>query len=241
VFEQPEYKCPHCGFAIGEELRGKDVFTCATCGRGYRVAEEDVTGRVVLFEDSDLPIVHPLWLPKGSVRALVGLSLASCFWMVAIAGKDVPPQLFSLVLAVTAYYFAFRVRLKAAGSRYFDPAARTVDPLHLPGGFVRGLLATGFVVSAVAVHVQGRLGQPEFLEFFVLLGGLVAGSCFRRWLESAQGTLPHNALGHFKALGVLLVASALFYLYITGAHANLPHWVLLLLSCLVAFYFGSRT
>lgn len=241
MFEQPEYKCPHCGFAIGEDLQGKDAFTCATCGRSYRVAQEDATGRVALFEDSELNIVHPLGLPKGSVRALVGLSLASCFWILAIAGRDVPQQLFRLILAVTAYYFAFRVRLKAAGSRYFDPAAESVDPLYLPGGCVRGLLAAGFVIAATAVYVQGRLGQPEFLEFFVLLGGLVAGSYFRKALKAGQGTAPHNALGHMKALGVLLVAATLFYLYLSGAHATVPVWIPLLLSCVVTFYFGSRT
>jgi hypothetical protein len=153
----------------------------------------------------------------------------------------VPPQLFRLILAVTAYYFAFRVRLKGAGSRYFDPAAESVDPLYLPGGCVRGVLAGGFLASAMGLLAQGRLTRPEFLEFFVLLGGLVAGSYFRKATQGAQGTAPHNALGHMKALGVLLVAAALFYLYITGAHALVPLWIPLLLTCVVTFYFGSRT
>lgn len=237
MFEKPEYKCPKCDLAVGEDLSRVTSFTCSGCGGYFTVSADPQSGHVALFEAEGRRYPEPLWLPKGSVRAFVAMLVAGCFWFLVAKGADVPVFLMSLLLAVIGYYFGFRVKAKAADSRIYDPAAEEQDPLHLPAGCIRGLLTAGFVVTAIVLGTRGLLGEEKYAEFFFILAGLIFGHFFGRAVARASGGL--NALvGHLKALVVLASTVMLVALLVTGSEAGSTP---LALACVVSFYYGSRS
>jgi hypothetical protein len=238
VFEKPEYKCPKCELAVGEDLARVEEFTCSGCG-GFFTVSVDEKGHVALFEaEESARYPEPLWIPRGSVRAFCSLLLAGCSWYMMFAGEDLPTYLLTLLLAVISYYFGFRVKVKAAGSHIYDPAAEETDPLHLPGGCIRGLLTIGFTVAAAVLAVQGRLEDRRYVEFFVILAGLIIGHFFSRALQRTSGGFQAN-VGHLKAVAVIACTVVLVALLVGGGAAG--HMGPLLLVAGVSFYFGSRS
>lgn len=51
---------------------------------------------------------EPLWLPRGSVRAVLALALVTVAATLTLAGRDLPESFAGLVVAVVAFYFAGR-------------------------------------------------------------------------------------------------------------------------------------
>ena len=152
-----------------------------------------------------------------------------------------PGPLFGVLLTVVGYYFGFRMRVKEAASRIYDPGAHVQEPLFLPGGCIRTTLMLGFGVSAVVLHSQGRLVRREFLEFFVVLAGLIGGHLFARAFAGLKGGAAHVALSHVKGASVLCAAAWLTILFLSGGHAQAPPALLLGLCCVETFYYGSRS
>jgi hypothetical protein len=238
VFEKPEYKCPQCELAVGEDLSRVDEFTCSGCG-GYFTVSVDEKGHVALFEAEETRYPEPLWIPRGSVRAFCSMLMAGCFWVMVLGGRNVPAYFLTLLLAVISYYFGFRVKVKAAESHIYDPAAEETDPLYLPGGCIRGLLTVGFTVAAALLAVMGRLTQ-KYVEFFVILAGLVVGHFFAKALRQTSGGFQAN-VGHLKALFVIGCTFVLVALLLTGEANRGNQMVPLGLAAAVSFYFGSRS
>lgn len=56
----------------------------------------------------DLTTKPPLWLPPGSVRALITLLSLGVFFYVSIKGIDVSRTLDTIVVTVVAFYFGSR-------------------------------------------------------------------------------------------------------------------------------------
>lgn len=50
----------------------------------------------------------PLWLPRGSVRALIALAVTATFVYLAVSGAVVPEWLLAVLGTVLGYYFAHR-------------------------------------------------------------------------------------------------------------------------------------
>lgn len=55
---------------------------------------------------------NPLFLPVGSVRAILALSFSAALIFSALAQGDVPPDLAALGAAVVAFYFGTRTPQK---------------------------------------------------------------------------------------------------------------------------------
>jgi DNA-directed RNA polymerase subunit RPC12/RpoP len=241
MFEKPEYKCPNCGFAIGEDLSDNEVFACGSCGHRYSVVWDE-GGHLALFDDVAAVIPPPLFIPRGSIRAMVALMLSFCALVLVVRGREVPAYLLSLLLTTVAYYFGFRRMAKAAESRVLDPGAEVRDPLHLPAGCVRGLLVGAFIVISVVLFVQGRLlEQQEYLQFVVILGGLIVGRFFHQALLQAQGTGIYAGVNHLKGGAVLIATVVLCALILGGMHARVSPAVPVGLACVLSFYYGSRS
>lgn len=50
----------------------------------------------------------PLWLPRGSVRAIIALMVMATFVYLAVSGAVVPEWLVGVLGMVLGYYFAHR-------------------------------------------------------------------------------------------------------------------------------------
>jgi len=202
---------------------------------------DEGTGRVAFVEESAGEMPEPLHMPRGSIRAMTALATSGSCWALMATGRDVPGAVLSLLLTVLGYYFGFRVKVKAAGSRIYDPSAVEAQPLGLPGGVVRKLLILGFAVTGVVLLVRGRLGEPAYVEFFIVLAGLVAGYVFGRIFSTSTLGPAAVLLNHVKGAAVLAAAGLLAVLLVSGAHADLPPAVLIVLCALISFYYGSRS
>lgn len=241
MFSKSGYHCPRCGFEIREELADGGVFACSICGSSYKVLLDAETGEAGFIEQAAREVPEPLYLPRGSIRALVAMAVAVSCWLLIFTQRDVPGSLFSLVLTILGYYFGFRAKVKAAGSRILDPSATTTEPLFLPPGFIRGFLILGFLAAGAFLFARGRWRELKYLEFIVVLFGLIAGYLFGR-IMARGGASPFSLLvNHVKGAAVLAVAAYLTYLFVLGGYAALPPVAVTVLCAFVSFYFGSRT
>lgn len=240
MFEMATYRCPDCGMEIREELTDGQAFECTSCRHPFRVMLDASTKHVGLVPLGRADLQEPLGLPRGSVRAISTLTTASCCWTLIFIGRPVPGYVLSLLMTTIGYYFGFRQRVKAAGSRIIDAAARPKEPLNLPGGSIRTLLIFGFAVTGVVLSARGQLTDPAYLEFFVILAGLVAGYFFARFFKATVSPGAMNFIGHAKGTLVIGATVVLAVVLLTGAYVGLPR-IGLTLACLISFYFGSRS
>lgn len=186
----------------------------------------------------DTTTQEPLGLPKGSIRALTTLVTAGCSWGLLFAGQPVPDYVLNLLLAIIGYYFGFR---KAHGTdgRVFDASARTAEPLGLPGGTIRLMLIAGFVISTAVLYSRGQLASAAYVEFLLILAGLIAGYFFSRALADVADTRAGRLVNHAKGVIVLIATVQLAVLLLRG-HAEQSH-LGLAMACVISFYFGSRS
>jgi DNA-directed RNA polymerase subunit RPC12/RpoP len=239
MFEKVAYRCPRCGFEISEQFKDGTSFVCTACSGAFRVMLDEKTGKVAFYEEAGKELPEPLYLPRGSIRALVGLAMAVSCWVLIFAARDVPSSLLSLMLTILGYYFAFRTKV-AAASRIYDPSAREQAPLFLPGGAVRWLLILGFLASGLYLYARGGMKQVKYFEFFVILLGLVLGYVFGRISARGRGSSLYLLINHVKGIVVLAAAGLLTLLLVTGLHAKTSAHQLALCA-VVSFYYGSRT
>ena len=240
MFRQTFHRCPSCDTEIRQRIEDEKEVTCASCRKRFGILQDEAGGRTGLVEIEAREIPEPLYLPKGSVRALVTLLLAVSCWILVFRSTPVPAYLFSLLLTIIGYYFGFRQKVKAAESRIYDAMARAKEPLFMPPGFIRFVLIAGFCASGVWLWRRGRLGELHHLEFFAMLAGLVVGYLYARLMRPVRESSLYLLLNHLKGLVVLASAFALCALLLCGAAPDRQH-VALSLSCLVTFYFGSRS
>ena len=242
MFAKTVYHCPRCNVQVFEGLADKAVYECPECRGHFRELVDEEGGHAVLIEEEGRAIPEPLYLPRGSIRAIATISMALSCWIMILAGQDVPATLFSLLLAILGYYFGFRTKMKSAQSRLIDATAEAVEPLYLPGGVIRTLLIAGFVITGVALYRRGAFaeGELKYLQFFVIIAGLVVGHVFGRLISKERGGTLTIGINHLKGLVVLGVCCVLFYLFVGGGHAQYPRGAMFLCA-VVSFYFGSRS
>lgn len=180
MFEQLFYECPYCNTEIRQDLKDDESFACTVCGKNFKVMRDGESGNVGLIEIGAKEMPEPLFLPKGSIRSLITVVMAASCWIFIFSGKDVPNYLFSLILTIVGYYFGFRKKVVSARSRILSADGRTEEPLFLPHGVVRYFLLAGFIVSGIVIYTAGTLTELKYLEFFVIISGLIAGYMFAR-------------------------------------------------------------
>jgi hypothetical protein len=160
--------------------------------------------------------------------------------MLIVMGREVPGYLLSLLLTIIGYYFGFRKKIETAESRILDATAKEEEPLFLPHGFIRVVLILGFVISGIVLLAKGKLTELDYLEFFVVLLGLIAGYMFARVFSDYQGTPLYIFFNHLKGAVVLAAAGYLAYLLLSGNRGS-SDYVAMTLSAVMSFYFGSRS
>jgi hypothetical protein len=238
--------CPTCGVETAKTLEEEDFFVCDHCATRFSVMVDPETGKIGLVEPMTTKRVHPLWLPKGSIRAITALAVTGTCWyllLIGASGDRLPSALLSLALTIVGYYFGFRARAKAAEGSIYDARERLAAPLFLPGGWIRAVLMIGFAASALVAGLRGGLRETELLGFFVILAGLMAGHLVGRTLNRAVGVAEWAIFNHVKGLIVLAVTALLVFQVIRAAHtpgAETKTLQIIILCSLVSFYYGSR-
>ena len=127
-----DYTCPKCDAALRDDITDGDVVTCPDCKTEYRALLDTDSGHAALVDYTIARGAHPLFLPKGSVRALITLAISVEFWILVFADMAVPPFLFGLTLTLIAYYFGSRRRIEGSDTGVYDAAQEKEYPLFLP-------------------------------------------------------------------------------------------------------------
>jgi len=144
MFEKERYHCHGCGAAVQHEIEDKGEFKCYGCDRRFKVMLDKEADKAAFIEITTIPIPEPLYMPRGSIRAIATLLTAASSWILIFGGRYVPPFILTLLLTMIGYYFGFRKRIKSAQSRIFDPTAKDQEPLFLPAGTIRVFISFYF-------------------------------------------------------------------------------------------------
>ena len=243
ILETVRVDCPKCGAEIRADAGYKEDIICFCCERRIRVKDRAGDKAQVIHET--------LFMPKGSVRAIITLLISATCWILVFKGQEVPKYLFNLLIAVISYYFAFRKKdstanyAKAKTNGEFDDVTSSGQPkpLYLPGGVIRFFLIAGFALCGVMVLKDKIYKHPDYLEFFVILSGLVTGYFFARLADIfKKDTDVYNRVTHVK--GVIVLLAALFLTVILLGDIGSDEFktsIPLLCACIVTFYFGSKS
>jgi hypothetical protein len=201
---------------------------------------------------------HPLGLPVGSVRSVLILMVMGTIWTLLAMHKEppisVPTYLYYLLFLTTGAYFAAR-------GRSGGPAPQEPPPLYLPRGTIRGLIIIGFLgVLGYAIYndptgffKRPLLSDDDKKETLVLpmvmigafmLGVVVAWISVKTlagpagmpfWYQDVQAWVSLLAV---LGLGVQVILELVVFPSMVSP-PSLPH-LEILLSAIIAFYFGAR-
>jgi hypothetical protein len=202
------------------------------------------------------PLRPPLGLPTGSVRATLALILSGSLWYAILQGIEPPAILIESALLVVAFYFGVRSTAPIVpATRTPTPAAPTApeaattprvrQPLYVPRGVIRSILAAGFLgVIAYVAYRDGAIPQALVLILQVIasyaIGYAISFLLLRRarlGKELSRGArIARNAI----SLLVIGVTAGASWAIITGQFDAVPDYLQNGLAWTVAFYFGSR-
>jgi hypothetical protein len=194
------------------------------------------------------PLKPPLGLPTGSIRATLALILSVTLWYTILRGQTPEPILVDAALLVVAFYFG--VRSTAPVVPAVKPAAvpgapKARQPLYLPRGIVRSVLAVGFLgVIAYVAYRDGTMPEALVLILQVILSYVVGYGISRLLLRRARlgrelsrgARAARNAIS-LAAIGVTAGAS---WAIVAGQFDLVPEYLRNGLAWTIAFYFGSR-
>ncbi|MEN8127241.1 MAG: hypothetical protein ABFR90_05480 [Planctomycetota bacterium] len=239
MFELKTFYCPGCGTEIREKLHDCNDYVCTVCSKTFHVLIDEDSQRVGFVSVDEIALANPLGLPKGSIRAVTTILLSLSCWILILINSTAPGYLLGLLLTVTGYYFAFRKK-DGTQKRFYDVATPLQSPLSLPSGSIRNVLIIGFFISAIVLLARKRFMEPAYIEFFLILTGFIAGHLLTKILPHVRHATVLNCLNHLKALIVLGAVVVFCIIMLAGHHERLWH-VAIALSCIISFYFGSRS
>ncbi len=190
----------------------------------------------------------PLGIPRGSVRAILALSLVYVACMLMVRGETLPLALSEALFAALAYYFAARSRVTLTEKEFQERLHEfgedsDVRPLYLPRGSIRVLIVLAFAGVAVYVvkeHGWATLGKSTTLLLVVAFFAGQAVKAFMAWLKEGQPRGEVTLIEHVKAAVGVAVGVAFVVLYTTGMYKQADVRVHKLMLGFVVFYFGSR-
>lgn len=182
------------------------------------------------------------------MRAILALTLCATLWYATVRGVAPPTILVESALLVVAFYFGVRstapvVPVQAPPSGAQKPSVR--QPLFLPRGVVRTVLAIGFlgVIGYVGLQ-EGRI--PETLLFVLqvilsYIGGYIISVILLRRARAGKGlSRPVAAARNLISLAAIGITGGACWAIATGRFDAVPAYLQNGLAWIVAFYFGSR-
>ena len=234
------YVCPRCSWGIWKELASNTHYECPMCSATFKVRWEKEDDQYVLIEQSRNKSIEPLALPKGSVRALIILTLSPACWFMILLERDVPDYLLNLILIALGYYFARRNLFSQFSPSVAALAEGEDHPLNLPEGWVRGTIILGFTVCAGYLIWLGTLDTLAFAEFYVIFAGMVIGFILLRATADHKDEAWYHTMGHLKASLAIILTFVLFFYLVSEEYQNVDQTVIRVMIATIGFYFGSR-
>lgn len=195
------------------------------------------------------PPKPPLGLPAGSVRAILAIILSGTLWYMILRRLEPPTILVESALLVVAFYFGVRstapvVPTTKTAARQEAPKVR--QPLFLPRGVVRSILAVGFLGVIAYVYFRDGTIDSALVLILQVIVSYVVGYVFsyvllrraRAGKELGRAVRAARNLVSLAAIGITAGAS---WTIATGQFTDVfPPYLQNALAWAIAFYFGSR-
>jgi hypothetical protein len=195
--------------------------------------------------------INPLWMPPGSIRAILALTIVGIVIYQILTGDGVGLLLSETLSIVLTHYFASRRSVTLPPELLRTPEIHRLleheaNPLWLPRGSVRLIMLVAFVVTAIILLIRGQLFSPNVVGTIALVFAYLGGVLIR-WLRNHDNAPPkpprYPMLVHLKAL-LVLFACFIIVLLTLGSSGDtavgLPGWLEQLLLSFILYYFGSR-
>ena len=177
----------------------------------------------------------PLSLPRGSIRAIIALTLLGLLSYFFLDVREVPLSLAFISLLVLGHYFGARTGQNEYQGR---------PPLFLPRGSIRIIIILLILTVTWFMWEHDRLNlivdERETTVVLVALG-LIAGYLIRAILDFITGgrmAKPRRLFENVKAI-LALMATATLVIACVSDRAESEN-IALLVTPFIAFYFGSR-
>lgn len=229
-------ECPYCG----AELRNVKTDTvCFCCGRNLKIGSSPKSNMAI----ANNFIPEPLYLPRGSIRAFATFLIAVSSWMLIFKNKEIPEYIFGLLLAIVGYYFGAAGRAgsqKESQTTILENTSATGNSFISLALAIRFFLIAGFLISGIFAIKKGVLFNSNYIQFFGVFTGFIAGYFFARIFEKTKGRVIYNAINHAKGGAVIAAAFILAIMMMSGYYLEYPH-LSLFLSAFISFYFGSKS
>ena len=201
-------------------------------------------------------MTHPLWLPRGSVRAILTLSVAiTTLYMIAIAREQIPQSLGNVLIVSVAFYYSTRASILPSTEtpKKIDTSSnREPAPLFLPAKTVRITLA---MIMAISIGIVAFTHQeiPIFIiTVFITIIGYVLGMIVKEIIGRLFPPKPgrnkaKEIIGHLQAGIIIAIVVGVCSINIISTFQifDLDDLVIVFLNQLlelaIGYYFGSRT
>lgn len=195
--------------------------------------------------------VHPLFLPKGSVRALASLMVVGTAWIIIFLGESErllqEIEFINVVILVVSFYFG--VRRTAVGMTGGKPVTQA-DPLYLPRKAIRTIMLLGFLL--VVIYLGAEEGWEEIPPFlftiFLIIIGYFIGMGVNELIEripqdETEERSLNQRIRHLKALALLGFTIIICGIYMSGVldHQDIPNYFGNLLAVAISLYYGARS
>jgi len=190
-------------------------------------------------------IPPPLRLPTGSVRAILALTLCGTLWYLIFLGEPPPTIVVESALLVVAFYFGVRSSAPIVPVQEGAGADKVRQPLFLPRGAVRGILAAGFLgVIGYVFYRDGAIPQALLLVFQVVVSylvGFAASAAILRRARAGKGFgKGSSAARNVISVAAIGITSGVCAAIAVGRFDLVPDYFRNGLAWTIAFYFGSR-
>ncbi|MFW9777384.1 MAG: hypothetical protein ACFFE8_00940 [Candidatus Heimdallarchaeota archaeon] len=197
-------------------------------------------------------MANPLWLPKGSIRALLTITVAlTTLFMVLAAKEQIPRALGNVLIVSVAFYYSTRASTPLFTERSNLTDLESPPPLFLPTRTVRATLAI-IVILSVAITFLKQQEIPIFMITVILtIFGFILGVIIKKIVikifppETGQKGQVKEILEHFQAGVILLVVIGVCGINIASVIISMNSGQLTMfnqvLELAIGYYFGSRT
>lgn len=197
-------------------------------------------------------MTNPLWLPRGSIRALLTLSVAfTTLIMVIMAREQIPQALGNVLIVSVAFYYSTRAitPLSTVEAKQVDEV--TPPPLFLPTRTVRVTLAATIILAAAITFLKDQQIPIFMITVLVTILGYVLGAVIKKLIikifppKPGQQSKTKELIEHFQAGVILMVVIGVCGINIlsTIIPVDMGQEILVnqVLELAIGYYFGSRT